>query len=51
MLHLGIQGVIAHGPGAIEDFPRNLTAPLEREGYTWATPGLPISLGSHTSTT
>lgn len=33
-LHLGIRGYIAHGPGAIEDFPRNLSAPLERGGYT-----------------
>jgi hypothetical protein len=34
-LHLGIRGMIAHGPGAIEDFPRNLSAPLERSGYTF----------------
>jgi hypothetical protein len=33
-LHLGIRGYIAHGPGAIEDFPRNMTAPAERLGYT-----------------
>lgn len=33
-LHLGIRGLIAHGPGAIEDFPRNITAPVERLGYT-----------------
>ncbi len=33
-LHLGVRGLIAHGPGAIEDFPRNMTAPAERLGYT-----------------
>lgn len=33
-LHLGVRGYIPHGPGAIEDFPRNLTAPAERVGYT-----------------
>jgi len=33
-LHLGVRGLIAHGPGAIEDFPRNITAPAERLGYT-----------------
>lgn len=31
---LGIRGFINHGPGAIEDFSRNVTAPAERLGYT-----------------
>lgn len=33
-LHLGVRGAVAHGPGAIDSFPRGLTAPLERVGYT-----------------
>jgi hypothetical protein len=33
-LHLGVRGAVAHGPGAIDSFPRSLTAPLERVGYT-----------------
>ncbi|MGV9802783.1 hypothetical protein ACWDTP_32500 [Mycobacterium sp. NPDC003449] len=33
-LHLGVRGAVAHGPGAIDSFPRSLTAPLERLGYT-----------------
>jgi hypothetical protein len=33
-LHLGIRGYIDNGPGAVEEFPRNVTAPVERLGYT-----------------